>query len=181
MSGGDRRIIKTKRAISAAFWQLLKEREFKDISVNDVAALAEISRTTFYHHYTDKYDWLERSIREALRKYIAGHRASDLQDKDALVRNLTELFHNIANDAQLCTLIQANENHQLMYQFFWENLMEQYHEQFGPSAHPSPEEDLTAHYIAASFSAYIEWWVRNTTLFTPEQLARCIYSFHHTA
>ena len=179
MSGSDRRIIKTKRAIASAFRQLLKEREFRDISINDVAALAEISRTTFYHHYSDKYDWLESTIRESLGKYIDGHRVSDLQDKETLILSLTELFRNIANDPQLCTLIQANENHQLMYQFFWENLMEQFHEHFGAFARPSPEEDLTAHYIAASFSAYIEWWVRNTTLFTPEQLANCIFSFHH--
>lgn len=179
MSGGDRRIIKTKRAIAAAFRQLLKERDFKDIAINDVAALAEISRTTFYHHYADKYDWLENAIRDALTTYTMGTHINDLQDKELMVRNLTNLFRNIANDPQLCTLIQANENHQLIYMFFWNTMMTQFHDMHGPYAQLSPRESLTAHYIATSLSAFIEWWVRNTTLFTPEQLVECMESFHN--
>lgn len=175
----DRRIVKTKRAISAAFRQLMKERDFREISVNDVAVLAGISRTTFYHHYADKYDWLEVTIRDALTKYTAGTHITDLQDKAIVIRNLTHLFRCIANDPQLCALIQANENHQLIYQFFWSAMMEQFQEMNGPSAQPSSKENLSMHYIATSLSAYINWWVQNNTLFTPEQLMNCIESFHN--
>lgn len=178
MSTEDRRVVKTKRAISAAFRQLLTERNFREISVNDVAAQAGISRTTFYHHYTDKYDWLETSIRDALAKYTVGTHITDLQDKALVVRNLTHLFRSIANDPQLCTLILANENHQLIYLFFWNTMVTQFHEMYGPSAQLSPTENLTAHYIATSLSAFIEWWVRNPNIFTPEQLMQCIESFH---
>lgn len=178
MSTEDRRVIKTKRAISAAFYTLLKEREFKEISVNDVASTAGISRTTFYHHYADKYDWLENTIRDALEQYTAGTHINDLQDKALVVRNLTHMFRCIANDPQLCTLILANENHQLIYQFFWNTMVTQFHEMHGPFAQLSPTENLTAHYIATSLSAFIEWWVRNPNLFTPEQLLKCIESFH---
>lgn len=175
----DRRVIKTKRAISAAFRQLMKEQDFKDISVNDVTALAGISRTTFYHHYADKYDWLETTIQDALAKYTAGTHITDLQNKELVIQNLTRLFRSIANDPQLCALILANENHQLIYLFFLNTMMAQFREMYGSSAQLSPTESLTAHYIATSLSAYIDWWVRNPNLFTPEQLMQCIESFHH--
>ncbi len=179
MPGEDRRIAKTRNAISAAFWQLMEQRDFKDISIHDVASAARISRTTFYHHYTDKYHWLEQTIRDALAVYTTKYRVSDFQDKDTLIRRLTEMFHGISTDSRLSRLILINENHQLMYQFFRESLLEQFHERFGEAALPSPREDLTIHYIATSTSAFIEWWVRNNSIFTPEQLAQCIYSFHH--
>jgi AcrR family transcriptional regulator len=179
MSGEDPRIAKTRNAISAAFWQLMEQRDFKDISIHDVASAARISRTTFYHHYTGKHHWLEQTIREALDVYTAKYRVADLQDKDTLIRRLTELFHSISTDSRLCKLILANENHQLIYRIFRESLLEQFHELYGDTAIPSPQEDLTIHYIAASVSAYIEWWVRNNTIFSSEQLAQCIYSFHH--
>lgn len=180
MATEDRRITKTRKAIAAAFSQLLKERNFRDISVNDVAIAAEISRTTFYHHYTDKYDWLEQTIREQLRSYISKYHITDLQDRKTVLRRLTELFQNISSNPQLCNLIQVNENSQLMYMIFRESLLEQYHALYGPTARLSPQEDLAVHYVAASTSAYIEWWVRNNTLFTPEQFAHCIDSFHHS-
>lgn len=179
MAGEDRRIVKTRNAISAAFWQLMEQREFKDIAIHDVAAAARISRTTFYHHYTDKHNWLEQTIRDSLSVYSNKYRISDLRDKDTLIRSLTEIFHSISTDSRLCKLILVNENHQLMYSVFREALLAQFRELHGDTALPSPQEDLTIHYIATAASAFIEWWVRNNTIFTPEQLAQCIYLFHH--
>ncbi len=180
MACTDRRITKTKRAIAEAFWELMQARKFQDITVNDVAARAEISRTTFYHHYKDKFDWLEQTILSYLAELTAGHCLTDLKDRNAVIQNLTEMFRRISSDSQMCTLIQANENSQLMYNFFRDTMLEQFHELRGPASVPSPEEDLTIHYVSASTSALVEWWVRNTSLFSPEHLAQCIYSFHHS-
>ncbi len=180
MACTDRRIAKTRRAIADAFWALMQTRDFRDITVNDAAARAEISRTTFYHHYKDKFDWLEQTIVAYLEELTADYQLTDLQDRNAVIHNLTEMFHRISSNPQMCTLIQANENSQLMYKFFRNNMMDKFHALRGPDAQLSPEEDLTVHYIAASTSALVEWWVRNNSLFSPEHLARCIYSFHHS-
>ena len=48
----DRRVLKTKRAIRNALAQLLAERELTEITVTDVADLADINRKTFYNYYT---------------------------------------------------------------------------------------------------------------------------------
>lgn len=47
----DRRVIKTKRAIHMAFAKLLSEKELNDITVRDIADLADINRKTFYNYY----------------------------------------------------------------------------------------------------------------------------------
>lgn len=48
----DRRVLKTKRAIRNALARLLTERELTEITVTDVADLADINRKTFYNYYT---------------------------------------------------------------------------------------------------------------------------------
>lgn len=50
----DIRIIKTQRNIKHAFRQLLKNKNYEEISVQDILDLAEINRTTFYKHYANK-------------------------------------------------------------------------------------------------------------------------------
>ena len=60
----DRRTRKTRKAISDAFWKLMQEKDFEDITINDITETADIHRATFYLHYQDKYDWLEKSISE---------------------------------------------------------------------------------------------------------------------
>lgn len=47
----DPRTRKTKRAIRNAFAQLLTEKDLDEITVRDIAELAEINRKTFYRYY----------------------------------------------------------------------------------------------------------------------------------
>ena len=44
----DRRVIRTKKAIRNAFAQLLSVKKLEDITVKDIAELADINGKTFY-------------------------------------------------------------------------------------------------------------------------------------
>lgn len=60
----DLRVIKTKQALSNSFIDLLKEKTFESITVNELCDRAMVRRATFYKHYADKYDFLIDYIRE---------------------------------------------------------------------------------------------------------------------
>ena len=49
----DRRTLKTKKAIFQAFSELLKEKELRKITVQEIVDKADISRVTFYKYYLD--------------------------------------------------------------------------------------------------------------------------------
>ena len=55
----DLRQIKTERHIQAAFVDLLAQQDFEKITIANIATEAQISRSTFYDHYPDKYALLE--------------------------------------------------------------------------------------------------------------------------
>ncbi len=48
----DRRIIKSKKAIREAFFGLLQEKDFKDITIKDISERAQVDRKTFYNYYS---------------------------------------------------------------------------------------------------------------------------------
>lgn len=56
---GERKT-ETKKIIKEAFTKLLKEKGFNNITVSDITNEAKINRGTFYLHYTDKFDLLEK-------------------------------------------------------------------------------------------------------------------------
>lgn len=62
----DPRTRKTKRAIHQALSELLKEKELRKITVQEIVEKAEISRFTFYKYYLDVYDLYEKIEREIL-------------------------------------------------------------------------------------------------------------------
>ena len=48
----DRRIRKTKNSIRESFMELIMEKNFSEITVKEIASRADISRRTFYMHYS---------------------------------------------------------------------------------------------------------------------------------
>ena len=62
----SRKALKTKKQIKIALAQLLQNKELKDITVQEVAQKADISRTTFYNYFYDVYDIYEQLEKEVL-------------------------------------------------------------------------------------------------------------------
>lgn len=60
----DLRVRRTNEQITKAFFGLLKEKGFKSMTVQDISKRARIGRSTFYSHYYDKYDLLEKLVTE---------------------------------------------------------------------------------------------------------------------
>ena len=50
----------TRGLIKEAFTVLMKEKGFQTLTVSDITRKAGINRGTFYLHYVDKYDLLEK-------------------------------------------------------------------------------------------------------------------------
>lgn len=66
MVNPDRRIERSRRAILAAFRMLFFERGYDSIDVGDVAARADVGRSTLYKHFRNKEDLLVQSLRPFL-------------------------------------------------------------------------------------------------------------------
>jgi AcrR family transcriptional regulator len=62
----DRRINRTRQVIFETFISLISEKGFTQLSIKDITNQANISRSTFYAHYQDKYDLLDKTIQEKL-------------------------------------------------------------------------------------------------------------------
>jgi AcrR family transcriptional regulator len=66
----DPRVKRTRRLILQAFGDLLAEKSFDAVSVQDVTDRAQINRATFYAHFQDKYELLDYWISQMFRQEI---------------------------------------------------------------------------------------------------------------
>lgn len=55
---------RTKKVISDAFWQLLEEKPYNKITVQNIVEYCQINRNTFYYHFQDIPALAEYSIKE---------------------------------------------------------------------------------------------------------------------
>ncbi|PJN88601.1 TetR/AcrR family transcriptional regulator [Bacillus sp. mrc49] len=68
MSTVDRRILKSQQAIKKAFIELMSEKNFDQITIQDISDRANVGRRTIYHHYLDKFDLLDKLIEEHINE-----------------------------------------------------------------------------------------------------------------
>ena len=66
----DPRIKRTRQLLQQALMELMAEKSFQAISVQDIAERATINRATFYAHFEDKYALLEYAIREMIKQHL---------------------------------------------------------------------------------------------------------------
>ena len=63
----DKRIAKTKKNLKNAMITMLGEKDFEHITITELCRAAEISRITFYSHYSDKYALLDEIFDDMLK------------------------------------------------------------------------------------------------------------------
>lgn len=69
MGKTDLRVIKTEKILNETLLEILKEKSFEEVKVSDICDKALINRSTFYSHFTDKYDLLNSLIKN-MKKYL---------------------------------------------------------------------------------------------------------------
>jgi AcrR family transcriptional regulator len=60
----DPRVLRTRKLLEQAFIELLNEKGFQEMTIQDITERATVNRATFYAHFEDKYDLLDSFIRQ---------------------------------------------------------------------------------------------------------------------
>jgi AcrR family transcriptional regulator len=91
--------------------ELMKTKPIKDISIKEICALADISRSTFYTYYTDQYDLLRKTEEEtfifidSLFKKYAVHK----NDTRTAIQMVEEVLQHVAdNNKSIYVLFSEN-------------------------------------------------------------------------
>ena len=63
----DKRIAKTNQLLKSTLITLLDEESFEEITITQLCDRANVSRITFYSHYTDKYELVEDIFNDMIK------------------------------------------------------------------------------------------------------------------
>ncbi len=66
----DKRILKTKKSLYEGLLEAMKDKEFEEIKVSDICDKALTNRSTFYDHFSDKYELLTSLIEDLKTELI---------------------------------------------------------------------------------------------------------------
>lgn len=100
----DRRVRKTKAQLREGLAHLMLEKSIKEITVKELVDKVDINRSTFYLHYSDIYQMLQKIEEEALENITCMLTDSpvDFSDKESTLAFTTKFFSILDGDKDLC-------------------------------------------------------------------------------
>lgn len=90
----DPRVLRTRKLMMDSFIELSGKKEFKDITVKDITEEAMINRATFYYHFEDIYDLLDKALSEVL---LINLDYNDYENNELNEEALVNIFKAITN------------------------------------------------------------------------------------
>ncbi len=97
----NRKIQYTKRVIKESFLELVKAKDFRQITVKEITELADINRATFYAHY-ENCEALTREIEVEMAQEVINALDKLYSSANYETEVVTALFDAIANKQEMC-------------------------------------------------------------------------------
>ncbi len=92
------RVSRAETLIRATLSELLEEKYFNNITVQEIAERAHLNRATFYAHFADKYELLEEMMRARYRERLSAlHRQSETTVPNFIEAIALATFEHIAS------------------------------------------------------------------------------------
>lgn len=108
----DRRVKYTKMVLKESLTKLMKEKAISRITITEICKNADINRTTFYSHYNDQYDLLEKIVQELINDINSYLDTFEFDDNiEESLQMLTKILEYIDLNSDLCkVLLGSNSN-----------------------------------------------------------------------
>ena len=172
----DRRQKKTRAAVFTAFNELLTEKSYHQITVQDIIDRANVGRTTFYDHFETKDELLKEMCSELFRHVFSDVLSAENTHDFSLSGGesgavITHMLYHLRDNKRNIRGILSCESGEMFLQFFRQYLNKLFFSYLSRGNHPTVPEDFLLNHISGSFVNMVQWWIRGGAKETPEELA----------
>src|SRR4026209_1950526 len=103
----DRRVGKTRKALKEALTDVILEKGYEAVTVQDVIDRADVGRSTFYAHFTDKDDLLMAILADL---EVPGPDTSRWKADDPAFAWTLELFRHFGSGKRLFKAVASSQS-----------------------------------------------------------------------
>jgi AcrR family transcriptional regulator len=186
-----RRVQRTRAALRQALMELIGEKGYKALTVDEIVQRANLARATFYLHYRDKDDLLleEFSLLAEERVSVLSQipfaawlpNSEDLQidTVNKPIQPFLMVFQHVADNAELYRILLKNPGSERLSGRIREILIESINRFAQAKAQSDPipilfevPVELLAAYFNGALVSSIDWWLENMEHVSVEDMTR---------
>lgn len=172
----DRRILKTQKAVMRAFIDLLAEKDFNQITINEIADRADVSRGTVYLHYIDKFDLLDKCMNNYFNKLFENCmplETNHLPSKNIIIHT----FEYLEQHASIYTALLINKG----VPAFRTRMSAAIREGLGElvdasSINQEVNREVLIQFLSSATVGVLEWWIINSLPIPAADIVKQLWS-----
>ncbi|AZM75000.1 TetR/AcrR family transcriptional regulator [Streptomyces sp. KPB2] len=177
----DRRTRRSRRALGTALVELVLERGFTALTVEDITERADVARATFYAHFRDKEDLFAR-VTDDLLAGLAERLAPAMADSAVgfTGKPVLEMLRHAREERDLYRIVLRGEGDGKPLQMFADACARVTAEEFRARAErnavePRIDPELLARVWVGEQLGVLRWWVEQETPSLPaEEVVRML-------
>jgi AcrR family transcriptional regulator len=180
----DRRVQRTRQMLRGALVQLIKEKGYDMVTIQDITERANLGRTTFYLHYQTKEDLLFDHHAE-----MSAHFSLSIFTRDELLGDtpqpqLIKFLQLLTENRPMYHTIRAAKDSAFLLRGIREQIVSNLQdslEAIFPNIEPKIPLDVLTTYIIGAQLSLIQWWMTTHTPHNAVQIATMLHHLQQTA
>ncbi|MEZ4615582.1 MAG: TetR/AcrR family transcriptional regulator [Caldilineaceae bacterium] len=172
----DRRSARSQQLLHRALLELMQEKRYDKITIQDIIDRADLGRSTFYAHYRDKEDLLVSNFERMLEGFSAHWlpQASETTTSTTHQLHVAALFHHAREFHDLYQALVWGRGIELIYKqaqhYLRKRVEEVLQTMVATGIEPQMPLPLLANHIAATLGTLLRWWLEAGMPYTPEEM-----------
>ena len=152
----------------------LKKKDITKITVSELAELADIGRGTFYLHYQDPYDLLEKledELLEPISTYTV--RTASYGDKDSLLAYLQHIWQYLYENKETFQTLMNHRNRGGFMEKFKQYALKCAGVNFQTPALDPAQQYMITYLVSGSLGVFHQWMEDDAPI-PPDELAQIV-------
>lgn len=168
----DRRASRTQSSLSSALIELILEKRYDAITVQNIIDRADVGRSTFYAHYRDKDDLFLRDIERVLDGFVQHIDWRDVREERCVP--IQELFRHVQEFQQFFKALAKSRKKDWFYRSGLACLAHSIEKTLTLSLADKPQLSVpipvVSMYLAGGIIDLLRWWVDHNMPYPPERM-----------
>jgi AcrR family transcriptional regulator len=172
----DRRSKKTRQAIVMALVELMNEKNFQSITIQEIIDKADVGRSTFYSHFETKMDLLEYCV-ETFLDLLYEQSKKEYSDSNTPFPIATILQHVFEHKFMIKGLLCTESEPYIIQktQTYWYDKLSEYISTSNAEIKVNVPPDLLSYYITSTMLSMLKWWLNNGCKISPKDMETYFY------
>lgn len=171
----DRRIQKTRQVIMDTLVQLMSQKDFEKITINEIAEGANVNRGTVYLHFMDKYDLLNKCVESSLMK-LASYCETGMAEGGSPKGSIEDTFRYLEEHAFEYKTLLNNNGATAFRNKLMDILLLSIEKQMEISSMKNMmHNDILIQFIASGAVGVVVWWITNSMPYSVKEITEQVW------